>query len=95
MSISKIKGAWGIIVESIDGVVRQMSIDKYGHPVGNLTVADIKHHLTYKGGIDAPTAHTLAGGAYKRHELYRFSVEGKETAKSFLEPVDEDDADET
>lgn len=77
MPESKIKGAWDIIVDSIDGVIRHMSMEKYGHTVGNLTVADIKHHLVYKCGIDNLVSNALAGSAYKRHEKYRFSDEGK------------------
>jgi hypothetical protein len=88
-----IKGAWAVIVENTDAVVREMSVDRFGHPVGNLTPADISHHLVYQCGMDRLAAAALAKGAYNRHELWRWSDEGIVALEEFNTPVDVDTPD--
>lgn len=89
---TKIKGAWAVISKTVEEIVREMSSKKFGHEVGNLTVADISHHLTYECGIDSSVSAQLARGAWRRHEKWRFSDEARKLRAEFEAKVDGDTA---
>lgn len=64
------------IMQHVDKAVREASVEKYGHDAGNLTAQDVGYMLK-RCGIKPKFASELARTAIHRHEVYRWSPEGK------------------